>query len=44
MLVKFKEKTYEKFFAIELGRYTRWTFSPDQYDESFLAWGCPAFC
>ena len=36
MFVKFKEKTYEKFFAIEVGRHTRRTFSPDQYDESFL--------
>jgi hypothetical protein len=36
MLAEFKEKPYEKYFGIELGRRTNVTFSPDQCDEGFL--------
>jgi hypothetical protein len=36
MRVEFKEKTYEKYFGFELARRTKITYSPDQFDESFL--------
>jgi hypothetical protein len=36
MLVPFTEKTYEKYIAIELGRKTNRSFSPDQCLEAIL--------
>lgn len=36
MWVEFKEKTFEKYFGVELARWTNILFSPDQCDEAFL--------
>ena len=36
MDIKFKEKTFEKYFGHELARLTNITFSPDQCDEAML--------
>lgn len=36
MDTEFKEKPFEKYFSIELARLTKFTFSPDPCDESFL--------
>lgn len=36
MLAEFREKTFETYFASELARLTRITYSPDQCDEKLL--------
>ncbi len=36
MKIEFKEKPFEKQFAIEIGRLTNVSYSLDQCDEKFL--------